>query len=702
MIDNRRLVPEPEVKDALRRLRVTVPDGVTHSDPGQLAAAAQELVCPLVLKAFGAGLLHKTEVGAVRLGLQHDELGEAARQMTARLEAAGLRPAGFLVEEQCRREGIELIVGLVERPPYGHLALLGLGGTLTEVIDRGVTRLAPLSAGDVEEMLQAFPAARLFGGVRGGPALDRTALAGLLAAVAGEQGLLARFGSQLSELECNPVLLSPSGAVALDARLLLHEHPPPPPPEAASTDFGPLFRPRSVAVAGASASKQGFGNRSLAAYRAAGWTEGLYAIHPTATVIDGVPAVPSLGKIPGGVDYLLVTVAAAQTPVLIEASAGQARFAQVLSGGFGETGEDGRSLEDELLRAARAAGVRLLGPNCLGSYCPDGRQVFTLGASLEAGPVSVVSQSGGLAGDITTVGVKRGIRFAKVVSAGNAIDVTPGELLDWLVDDPDTRVLGLYLEGPRDGGRIVRALRRARGRKPVVVLAGGTSSQGAQAVASHTGSMAGDERLWDAICAATGAMRVATVEDLVGALLYLQHYAGVATPADAGVLVIGVGGGASVLATDACDRAGLRLLPVPPDVQQGLRSTGFGAGTSLANPMEVPIGPAAPPELVTRALDPVVAAQPYSDVLVHVNVQSYYSYGSGALDSLLALVAQLASWRPEHLRLALAARNLDAAAGDGIDQLRAAAARHELPLYPTLDAAAAAIAAARRFAASPK
>jgi acyl-CoA synthetase (NDP forming) len=702
MTDERQLVPEPEVKDALRRLGVTVPAGINHADPDQLAAAARELTPPLVLKAFGAGLLHKTEVGAVRLGLQHDELGAAARQMTARLEAAGLRPAGFLVEEQCRREGIELIVGLVERPPYGHLALLGLGGTLTEVIDRGVTRLAPLSAGDVEEMLQAFPAARLFGGVRGGPALDRTALAGLLAAVAGEQGLLARFGSQLSELECNPVLLSPSGAVALDARLLLHEHPPPPPPEAAGTDFGPLFRPRSVAVAGASASKQGFGNRSLAAYRAAGWTEGLYAIHPTATVIDGVPAVPSLGKIPGGVDYLLVTVAAAQTPVLIEASAGQARFAQVLSGGFGETGEDGRSLEDELLRAARAAGVRLLGPNCLGSYCPDGRQVFTLGASLEAGPVSVVSQSGGLAGDITTVGVKRGIRFAKVVSAGNAIDVTPGELLDWLVDDPDTRVLGLYLEGPRDGGRIVRALRRARGRKPVVVLAGGTSSQGAQAVASHTGSMAGDERLWDAICAATGAMRVATVEDLVGALLYLQHYAGVATPADAGVLVIGVGGGASVLATDACDRAGLRLLPVPPDVQQGLRSTGFGAGTSLANPMEVPIGPAAPPELVTRALDPVVAAQPYSDVLVHVNVQSYYSYGSGALDSLLALVAQLASWRPEHLRLALAARNLDAAAGDGIDQLRTAAARHGLPLYPTLDAAAAAIAAARRFAASPK
>jgi acyl-CoA synthetase (NDP forming) len=209
--------------------------------------------------------------------------------------------------------------------------------------------------------------------------------------------------------------------------------------------------------------------------------------------------------------------------------------------------------------------------------------------------------------------------------------------------------------------------------------------------------MAGDERLWDAICAATGATRVTNAEDLVGALLYLQHYAGAAPPGGDGVLVIGVGGGASVLATDACDRTGLRLLPVPDGVQQRLRGTGFGAGTALANPMEVPIGPAAPPDLVTRALDPAVGARPYSDVLVHVNVQSYYSYGSGALESLLALVEQLASWRPEQLRLALAARNLDAATGDGIDRLRAAAVRARLPLYPTLDAAAVAIAAATRF-----
>jgi len=116
--------------------------------------------------------------------------------------------------------------------------------------------------------------------------------------------------------------------------------------------------------------------------------------------------------------------------------------------------------------------------------------------------------------------------------------------------------------------------------------------------------------------------------------------------------------------------------------------------------MEVPIGPVAPPELVIGAASPAISALPYTDVLVHVNVQSYYSYGSGALDSLVALIEQLASWRPPRLRLALVARNIEAAAGDGIEQLRAAAVHHRLPLYPTLDAAAVAIAAANRFAAS--
>ncbi|GGM58774.1 hypothetical protein GCM10007977_070400 [Dactylosporangium sucinum] len=467
-----------------------------------------------------------------------------------------------------------------------------------------------------------------------------------------------------------------------------------------ATDFGPLFSPRTVAVAGASATKQGFGNRFLQAYRTAGWTDGtLFAIHPTADRIDGVPAVPSVADIPGGVDYLLVTVPAAQAPALVAGTAGAARFVQVVSGGFGETGAGGADRERELLDALRSAKTRLLGPNCLGTYAPRGRQVFTFGQSLEPGPVSVLSQSGGLAGDITTAGGRRGIRFARVVSLGNGIDVAPGELLEWLVDDPETEVVGAYLEGPRDGARLVRALRRAAGRKPVVLLPGGLSRQGAEAVASHTGSLAGDDRLWDAIAAGTGAIRVSTLEDFLGVLRMLQVYAHRPAPAGSDVLVVGPGGGASVLATDACDRAGLTLAPIVAATRQALRENGFGAGTSVSNPVEVPIGPASAPDLAARVLGPVLAGQPYPDVLLHVNVQSYFSYGTGDLTPLVDLLGRL----PElagPARVTVAARNLDTAPGDAADRIGAAAVAAGVPLFGTLDAAATAIAAVKRWTRS--
>ncbi|MET7393980.1 acetate--CoA ligase family protein [Dactylosporangium sp. NPDC005572] len=675
------VVPEPEVKDFLRRLGVQVPKGTVGTDPAGLTP-------PLVLKAFGPDIVHKSDIGAVELGHDATTVAAAAARMRERIPSL----AGFLVEEQLPI-GLELIVGVVHRPPFGHLVLLGLGGTLAEVIDRTVTRLAPLTPAGAEEMIAAFPAAALLDGVRGGPPLDRAALAALLVAVSGP--LLDHFGERLAEFECNPVALGPSGAVALDARLLLRDSSEPSPPEPAGTDFTPLFSPRAVAVAGASATKQGFGNRFLQAYRAAGWTDGtLFAIHPSADRIDGVPAVPSVADIPGGVDYLLVTVPAAQAPALVAGTAGAARFVQVVSGGFGETGAGGADRERELLGALRSAKTRLLGPNCLGTYAPRGRQVFTFGQSLEPGPVSVLSQSGGLAGDITTAGGRRGIRFARVVSLGNGIDVAAGELLEWLVDDPETGVVGCYLEGPRDGARLVRALRRSR--KPVVLLPGGLSRQGADAVASHTGSLAGDDRLWDAIAAGTGAIRVSTLEDFLGVLRMLQVYAHRPAVAGSDVLVVGPGGGASVLATDACDRAGLTLAPIVEATRQALRDNGFGAGTSVANPVEVPIGPASPPDLAARVLGPVLAGQSYPDVLLHVNVQSYFSYGTGDLAPLVDLLGRL----PEltgAARVTVAARNLDTAPGDAADRIGAAAVAAGVPLYGTLDAAATAIAAVKRW-----
>lgn len=695
------VVPEPVVKAALAEHGVACPARVAGGDRLEVVkeAAARFGETPVVLKAYGPGIVHKSDVGAVRVGVDVADLADAIDAMTITLKTHGLEPAGFLVEERVRGTA-ELLVGVVRRPPFGAVVAVGLGGVLTEILDDVVTRLVPIDEHDAAELLEGFRGAAVLRGARGEPPADRDALVRLLLGIAGPDGLATRLGADLAELECNPVISGPGGAVAADARLVLlaatpaeREAPPP-------ANFDALFTPRSIAIAGVSTKGQGFGTRALAAYRDMGWTENLFVLHPTATEVGGVPAYHSLADVPGGgVDYLLVAVPTAACADLIREQGARAGIAHVITGGFGEVGAGGRALESSLVEAARAAGVRFVGPNCIGAYAPGGRQTFQLGVPREVGRVGIVSQSGGLAGDIVKLGAARGLRFSKLVSAGNAIDVMPGELVEHLVDDAGTGPIGLYLEGAGDGDRVVASLRRARGRKPVVALVGGLSGEGADAVASHTGSLTGDARVWDAVVAATGITVVGTLEDLVGALVFHQRYADHPAAGDAGVMLLGVGGGASVLGADACDRAGLSLTRIADPLAERLRAMGYGAGTSVVNPFEVPMGPAAPADTFNGLLDAVLPEQPFSDVLLHVNVAAYYGYGTGGLGQLVETLECLRAAAPRWpARLALVTRNVEVATPDAVDELRAAGIATGIPLYRTFDEAATAIAAGKRHA----
>ena len=686
-------------KRAMADAGVAVPRHVVVTPDGDTAAAA-DLTAPLVGKAFGPGIVHKTDVGAVRLGLGHDDLAGAIRSMTDAVAAHGLVADGFLVEEQVPA-GVELIVGAV-RGPYGVTVAVGLGGIFAELLDDVAVRLAPLTPADAEALLDGFGAAAVLRGARGTPPVDRAALVRLLVAIAGEEGLIDTLGPDFAELDCNPVIAHPDGATVADARIVLRPAratAPAPSP----ADFDALFAPSSIAVAGVSTSRPGFGNRALAAYRQLGWTEGLAVIHPTAAEVDGVPAYPAPADVPGGVDYLLVAVPAAACADLVRAAAGHARIVHVISGGFAEAGPDGVGHQDALLAAARAASVRVLGPNCIGVYAPAGRQTFQLDVPREVGGVSVVSQSGGLAGDVVKVGAARGLRFAKLVSVGNAVDVSPAEVLEHFVADRSTRVVGCYLEGARDGERFVAALRAARDRGlAVVAMVGGLSGQGAAAALSHTGALTGDRRVWAAISAATGVAVVERLEDFLGALVFSQRYVDGPGSGAPDVLVVGVGGGASVLATDACDRAGLDVTPVMPAAVDRLRALGYGAGTSVANPVEIGVGPAAPVDVFETVLDAILPEQPVPDVLLHVNVQAYYGYGTGGTGPLCDLIASvgaaLTSARYPATRVVLVTRNLDVASGAGADAVRDAAVAAGLPVYRTFDEAAVAIAAGKELA----
>jgi acyl-CoA synthetase (NDP forming) len=678
-----RFVPEHEVKALLAQHGVPVPRGTIRRDEvGGLRA-------PLAVKAYGDGIVHKSELGAVRLGVQPAAVDEIAAQLLA---IPGVQ--GVLVEEQAG-PGRELLVGVVDRG-FGPMLSIGMGGTLTEIIDDVALRMLPITEDDVAEMRDSLRSHELLtGSYRGETPIDDRAL---VRVALGLCSLAEELGDALVELECNPVIATRAGAIAVDARLVVEDDRPARTPTA---DFTRVFAPRGIAVAGASATKQTFGNRFLEAYRAMGWTDHLAAIHPSAADVDGVPAYPSLRDVPHIVDYVLAAVPAAACADLVRDAAGVAPFVHVISGGFSEASGEGHFLEHQLVLTARDAGVRVLGPNCMGVYSPAGRQTFQLDVPRAPGPVSIVSQSGGLAGDIVKGGAARGITFSKLVTVGNAIDVTPGELCEWLIADPDTHILGLYVEDPRDGARLAAALAAARAAgKPAVVLVGGLSAQGSRAVASHTGALAGDRRMWQAVSQRTGCTVVSTLEELLGALAYLQAHGDVADQPDRldppATLVIGTGGGASVLTTDACDRVGLHLRFVHPDLQAALRAMGHGAGTSVANPIEIPFGPAAPPDALHRVLAPILDGQHYRDVLVHVNVQAFFSYAADGGEKLVGVADAIADLRFPAVRVAFVARNLDVAPPPLASELLGRCRELGVQVFRSADEAAVAIGAAQR------
>ncbi len=700
------IVPELEVKEQLADAGVMVPKGVSVSfadavaNPSVLAAAAEAggLAGTLVLKGWGGGLVHKSDVGAVRLGLAPYELDYEASTMAAEAAAAGVRLEGFLIEEQAEA-GVELLVGVVDRPPFGPVAALGLGGTLTEVLDEVVLRLAPISRADAEEMVLGFRGAELLSGFRGLSPVDIDSLIELLLVVAGPDGVAEQLGQRLVELECNPVIATPDGAIAVDARLITRDAPDETRPEPPPTDFGPLFAPRGIAVAGASTSRPGFGNTFLTAYQELGWGPGtLWAVHPKATEIDGVPAVPTVADIDGDVDYVVGAVPAAACADLVRGAAGKAKFVHVISGGFREASAEGNDLEEALGAVARDSGVRVLGPNCLGAYAPAGRQTFLRNAPMDVGRVAMISQSGGLAGDMVKGGAIRGIRYTKLCTVGNSIDVTPGELLEWLVSDPDTGIIGLYLEDPRDGRRLYDALYAAKGVKPVVMLVGGRTAQGGGAAVSHTGALVADHRIWDAVSASTGVSIVGTLEELLSAIAYLQRWAEADISGDLDTLVLGVGGGASVLGTDAADQAGLITTPVSEKGQQAVRDLGYGVGTSIRNPIEIGFGPVSDPDVLVKALDPILEVQPYPDVVIHSNVQAFFSYAGDGIERLFPIIETTAARNWPHTRLSLVLRNLDCAPPETAARIQQTCLDANLPTFTRFAEAMAAVAAAKRHA----
>ena len=337
------------------------------------------------------------------------------------------------------------------------------------------------------------------------------------------------------------------------------------------SDLTALFAPSSVAVLGVSRNPAKLGHRLLQNVREGGYAGTIHPVNPSGEPILGYPTVPSVAALPAGVDLALVSLPAPAVPDAIAALAARGvRAAVILSSGFGEVDDDGRSTQAGLLQRARTAGLRLVGPNCMGVYSAPARLNGTYFWDLPraAGGISIVSQSGAYGGLIFRHLGGRGLGVARFVSIGNQVDVEIGEVLEWLVDDPATTLIACFVEALRDGPRFLAAARCAAGRKPVVMLKGGRSEAGRRAAGSHTGSLAGAWEVYRAACASARVVLADETEEFFDAIETLVAMPRT-RPAGRGVAIVTVSGGPSVIAADTAEREGLDV----PTLSEAARDT---------------------------------------------------------------------------------------------------------------------------------
>jgi acyl-CoA synthetase (NDP forming) len=581
---------EAEGKSLLSAFGIDTPQGVEIAVGQELPAHLRE---PLVVKAVSTTLVHKSDAGGVRVGVTRAELNDVALQMRESLASFGHRLDGLLVEEMVPA-GHEIIVGAARAPGLGWTVMVGLGGILVEVFEDVAFGLAPLSNGQILDMLAELRGMKVLNGARGGVKADIPALVELIARLAGPEGLLASLPGDVVEIDLNPVIVSDTRAVAVDARFVVgpvEDAADLAPGRTASraTDFSPLFHPRRIAVLGASGKRPNLANRFIRNIRAGGFDGTIIPVHPAADDIEGLPTAASLGELDEPVDYAFVALPGARVAEALGQGAGKVRFAQVVSSGFGEV-EEGKELEATLVATVREAGIRLIGPNCLGTHASAGKLSFVPEAPLTPGTTAVVSQSGGLSVDILRVGAARGIDFHSVTSIGNSADVDAAELVESFLRNDEVQVIGLYLESLAVARQVLDVLAAAETRKPVVLLAGGRTSGGSRAATSHTGALAGNHRLWPAIARQAGMTLVDSLADFASALHALSTLDLTVRPAGHEAVLFGNGGGASVLGADALDRQGVGTSPLPDSVIDELEALDLPPGNGFHNPIDVPAG----------------------------------------------------------------------------------------------------------------
>lgn len=585
---------EIESKSLLAKYGIATTQPRLATSPAAASVIASEIGKPCVLKVVSPDIVHKAAAGGVRLSVPADEAAEA---FTAIIEACrashpNARIDGVLVEEIVA-PGLEVFLGARIDPQYGAVLLLGPGGSNVEHGQKPAAALAPVTPQIADELITAaFPDA-----FKGKGPESRALLTRYILAIGGADGLM--MWEPIGELDVNPIIVNGTGAIAVDAvagelpkgkdsrRLAEAELDAALDSRRARLrDLGALFDPASIAFVGASTQKEKLGYRVIRNMLDFGYVGQIYPIHPSADEICGLKVYKSVMDIPGQVERAYVAVGNKQVPEVLRACREKGvRVAQVLTAGFSEYSADSGDLEQKMLDEVHAGEMRMVGPNCMGTFSASARIALAAPryCPTEPGGITFFSQSGTFAGDVTRRAQVMGLPLGRVLSCGNCADL---DLLDYLLyadQDPATEIVAFYVESLAEAGLFFRAAQRMS--KPVVILRGGSTEQGLTAATSHTAALATDRALWKAGLDQAGVLQVDTIDDLMDALLVLTAHKRLAGNR---LGIFGSGGGVSVTSSDAAARAGMAIPQLGAGTKEGLRRFGV-PGTSVSNPIDIPV-----------------------------------------------------------------------------------------------------------------
>jgi 3-hydroxypropionyl-CoA synthetase (ADP-forming) len=564
------------------RPRAAIASGSDHA-----ADLASQIGFPVVLKIVSPDILHKTDVGGVILGCDSDQEVRSAYisiVQSVRGKAPQARIDGVSVEEQVAG-GVEVVIGLNNDPQFGPVIMFGLGGIFIELMRDVSFRVLPITEADAQSMIQEIRGRPILDGYRGQPQVSTEMLVALLMQ-AGRLGM--DLADRLDSVDLNPIAVWGNQHRVLDAKILLRSTAEPLLTAPSNVDHLPVFfTAKSVALVGASDTPGKIGNAVLDSLAKHDYAGKVFAINPTRAVTMGLTTYPSLSSIPDPVDLVVVTVSLSAVPELIRECASKGIHGMVvISGGGKELGGDSRKLESTIRRLAKENDVRIVGCNCIGVF--DGRtrldtffQVHERMVRPKLGPIAMITQSGTVGAAFLEAAA--GVGVSKFVSYGNRIDVDEADLLAFLADDPDTRVIACYIEGLEDGRKFLASARLAAQRKPVVVFKSGKSPQAARASLSHTGYFGGTYGVSLGAFRQAGIIAVDSIEELNAAAKALAMQ-----PRALGrrVAMISNGAGSMVQAMDLFEPYGLTVPPLTQQTVDALRKV-YPSYYLVQNPVDV-------------------------------------------------------------------------------------------------------------------